>query len=66
MRKSLITSFLFIVFFTTTCFAQKNVRDSLITIGINQIYSIKFVKADSTFKTLSDKFPNDPAGIFFL
>ena len=66
MRKSLITSFLFIVFFTTTYFAQKNVRDSLITIGINQIYSIKFVKADSTFKTLSDKFPNDPAGIFFL
>ncbi|HED07078.1 MAG TPA: hypothetical protein ENI57_03075 [Ignavibacteria bacterium] len=59
-------SFLLIVFFTGTYFAQSNVKDSLITIGINQIYNVKFEKADSTFKTLRDKFPNDPAGIFFL
>ncbi len=66
MRKRLIISFLLIVFFTGTYFAQSNVKDSLITIGINQIYNVKFEKADSTFKTLRDKFPNDPAGIFFL
>lgn len=66
MRKRLIISFLLIVFFTGTYFAQSNVKDSLITIGINQIYNVKFEKADSTFKTLRDKFPKDPAGIFFL
>lgn len=66
MRKRLITSLLLIVFFTGTYFAQSNVKDSLITIGINQIYNVKFERADSTFKTLRDKFPNDPAGIFFL
>ena len=66
MRKSLITFFLFIVFFTDTYFAQNYVRDSLITVGINQIYNIKFDRAGSTFKTLRNKFPNDPAGIFFL
>ncbi len=66
MRKSLITSCLLTLLFTANIFAQNDVRDSLITVGINQIYSVKFDKADSTFRTLKDKFPDDPAGVFFL
>ena len=40
-------------------------RDSLITIGINQIYGIKFDSARITFGKVLRKYPDDPAGKFF-
>jgi len=66
MSKSFITSFLLTVFLTVNCFAQNNLKDSLITVGIKQIYSIKFVEAESTFDSLKENFPQNPAGDFFL
>jgi len=66
MRKSINITSLFILFFAVNCFAQNNLRDSLITKGINQIYSIKFPEAEKTFNSLKKNFPNDPAGNFFL
>ena len=66
MRKSINITSLFILFFAINCFAQNNFRDSLITTGINQIYSIKFLKAEKTFNLLNENFPKDPAGDFFL
>lgn len=66
MRKSINITSLFILFFAVNCFAQNNLRDSLITKGINQIYSIKFPEAEKTFNSLKKIFPNDPAGNFFL
>jgi len=46
-------------------FAQSTQYDSLITAGIKQIYSLKYTKADSTFKYVQQKYPNQPAGKFF-
>lgn len=40
--------------------------DSLVTSGIKQIYNIKFSEAKSTFDLLSVKYPDHPAGKFFL
>lgn len=39
--------------------------DSLITVGINEIYNIKFDKAVKTFSVLEKEYPEHPAGKFF-
>jgi len=39
--------------------------DSLIHTGINQIYSLEFEQADSTFQILKTEYPNHPATKFF-
>ena len=56
----------FILFFTSPSFAQKTEFDSLVVKGIKQIYSIKFSAAEKTFQTLTNNYPNHPAGKFFL
>jgi len=40
--------------------------DSLVTAGINQIYSIKFTEAEKTFQILQKEYPKHPAGKFFF
>ena len=54
------------LFFTAQSFAQKTEFDSLIVTGTKQIYSINFSAAEKTFQTLTNRYPNHPAGKFFL
>lgn len=51
--------------FSTTLFSQSKKLDSLITVGIHQIYSIKFDEAEATFSLVQKKYPKHPAGKFF-
>lgn len=46
-------------------FGQTAHFDSLIHTGINQIYSLEFEQADSTFQILKKEFPKHPATKFF-
>ena len=66
MRKCFIISFFVSIILSRISFAQTDIRDSLITSGIDQIYSIKFEQAENTFQNLKNKFPSDLAGTFFL
>jgi tetratricopeptide (TPR) repeat protein len=45
--------------------AQVTEFDSLINIGINQIYNIKFDEAEKTFSKVNNLYPTHPAGKFF-
>ncbi len=54
-----------LLFLSTSIFSQTNKLDSLITSGIHQIYSIEFDKAEKTFTTVREEFPEHPAGKFF-
>jgi tetratricopeptide (TPR) repeat protein len=57
---------LFAILLFTSVYAKNNGRvDSLILAGINQIYSIKFEEAYSTFDKLREVDPHNPAGKFF-
>ena len=57
---------LFSILIISSVYAQKNSSvDSLIQVGINQIYSVKFEEAYSTFDTLREVAPHNPAGKFF-
>jgi len=66
MRKCFIISLFISTFLTQISFAQTDIRDSLITTGIDQIYSIKFKLSESTFQTLKNNFPSDLSSTFFL
>ncbi|MEI7811565.1 MAG: tetratricopeptide repeat protein [Ignavibacteria bacterium] len=57
---------LFIVVATTSLRAQPDRFDSLVTIGINKIYNIKFDEAERVFKGVIADYPSRPAGKFFL
>ena len=46
-------------------YAQDTRFDSLITAGVDQIYSIKFAQAQQTFSIVQKEYPNHPAGKFF-
>lgn len=46
--------------------AQNSKFDSVVIQGINQIYNIKFEKAEKTFRGLIADYPKHPAGRFFL
>ncbi len=61
----MIKKILFLFLLSTTIIAQNTNYDSLITAGINQIYNIKFKKAEATFLTVQKEFPQEPAGKFF-
>lgn len=61
----MIKKILFLFLLSTTIIAQSTNYDSLITAGINQIYNIKFKKAEATFLTVQKEFPQKPAGKFF-
>ena len=54
-----------ILILNTNIFSQVQRLDSLINIGIHQIYSIKFDEAEKTFSVLQIEFPNHPSGKFF-
>ena len=64
MRVFFSTIFLLLTF-TFQVLPQGRELDSLITAGVNQIYGIKFKDADSTFKLVMKKYPDNPAGVFF-
>lgn len=64
--KNLLLSALFIFTLSTGTFAAQGKYDSLVTRGIKQIYSIKFEKAEKTFRELIADYPGHPAGRFFL
>ena len=65
--KSIILSVLtLLLFFTVSVFPQKPGYDSLVTAGINQIYSIKFTEAEKTFQLLKKDYPTHPASRFFF
>ena len=58
-------AFVLMLFYFNTAFSQTVKFDSLVNTGINQIYNIKFAKAESTFDQLEKDFPKHPAGKFF-
>ena len=64
----LITSFifLFLFFYQGGLNAQGSKFDSVVVQGIEQIYNIKFEKAEKTFRGLIADYPKHPAGRFFL
>jgi tetratricopeptide (TPR) repeat protein len=64
----LITSFifLFLFFYQGGLNAQGSKFDSVVVAGIEQIYNIKFEKAEKTFRGLIADYPKHPAGRFFL
>ncbi len=64
-----IFSFLFIlilIFCQSGLNAQPSKFDSVVVTGIEQIYNIKFEKAEKTFRRLIADYPKHPAGRFFL
>ncbi len=64
--KNLLIIFLFVtLFYNKNYFAQDQRFDSLITAGVDQIYSIQFEKAKSTFAIVKKDYPQHPAGNFF-
>lgn len=58
--------FLFILLFSFSTFAQNSDFDSRVKDGIKQIYNIKFMEAEKTFRSVIADYPNQPAGRFFL
>lgn len=64
MKKILLIILTFL-FFNQDYFAQDQKFDSLITAGIDQIYSIKFDQARTTFAVVKKNYPQHPAGNFF-
>ncbi len=56
---------LIIFFFASYVFPSDEKFDSLITVGINQIYDIKFEHAHETFSAVRELYPQHPSGYFF-
>lgn len=65
MKKYLLIKIIIALLFTTSLFAETTRFDSLINVGINQIYSLEFKKAENTFQIVQQEFPKHPAGKFF-
>jgi tetratricopeptide (TPR) repeat protein len=64
--RNLLLSFLIFAAFSVSANAQDGKFDSLASLGVRQIYSIKFDQAEKTFRTLIADYPDHPAGRFFL
>ncbi len=62
MKKLLII----VILLNLSTFAQNSDLDSRIDTGIKQIYNIKFLDAEKTFRALMADYPQHPAGRFFL
>jgi len=58
--------FLLIILFPFFSIAQNSDFDSRVNDGIKQIYNIKFMEAEKSFRSLIADYPNQPAGRFFL
>ncbi|HPN36978.1 MAG TPA: tetratricopeptide repeat protein [Melioribacteraceae bacterium] len=57
---------LFVVFCLNFQILAQNSRfDSLITIGVEQIYNLQYSNAESTFKIVTKEYPKSAAGLFF-
>jgi tetratricopeptide (TPR) repeat protein len=65
MRKKELTYLLFILLISVNVDAQNTRFDSLITIGIEQIYNLQYSAAESTFKVVAKDYPKSAAGLFF-
>ena len=61
----IFTLAIYFSFFTGKLSAQNVEFDSLVNVGITQIYNIKFDQAENTFKYLEKKYPTHPASKFF-
>ena len=59
-------SVLIILILSINVLAQTTDFDSRVNVGIKQIYNIKFIDAEKTFRSVMADYPNDPAGRFFL
>lgn len=66
MKKIFLSLLIILFFFSNNLFSQSAKVDSIITIGIKQIYSIQFPAAEETFRRLIGDYPELPAGRFFL
>ena len=66
MKKYFTSVALLIIILITGVNAQDTKFDSLVIIGIRQIYNIRFEKADETFHKLIADYPHHPAGKFFI
>ncbi len=66
MRLTACFIFLFLFFYQSGLNAQGSKFDSVVVAGIEQIYNIKFEKAEKTFRGLIADYPKHPAGRFFL
>ncbi len=64
--KILLLSVVIFAVFSIAAHAQGDKFDSLATMGVRQIYSIQFEKAEKTFRALIADYPDHPAGRFFL
>lgn len=58
--------FLFILLCSFSIFAQNSDFDSRVNTGIKQIYNIKFIEAEKTFRSVMADYPKHPAGRFFI
>lgn len=64
--KKIIFVFIAAAVLSSVSTGQKSaVFDSLIYSGIDQIYSLRFEEARTTFKSLNKNYPNHPSGKFF-
>ncbi len=64
--KNLFLSALIFLSLSITANARDGKYDSLATMGVKQIYDIKFEQAEKTFRELIADYPDHPAGRFFL
>ena len=62
----MLKKLLFLIFTVSCTILPKPKYDSLVTVGINQIYSIKFTEAEKTFQVLKKEYPKHPASRFFF
>ena len=65
MKNALLTVLVLIIL-SAPAYSQGTKFDSLASMGIKQIYDIKFNQAEKTFRELIADYPDHPAGRFFL
>lgn len=66
MKSFILLVCTFLILFSFNAYSQKPTYDSLVNVGINQIYSIKFNDAERTFQVLKKEYPKHPASRFFF
>jgi tetratricopeptide (TPR) repeat protein len=66
MRSITLSVLAIVLLFQINAYSKKPSYDSLVTAGINQIYSIKFNEAEKTFLLLQKEYPRHPASRFFF
>jgi len=66
MKSITLSVLALVLIFQMNAYSKKLTYDSLVTAGINQIYSIKFTEAEKTFQLLKKEYPKHPASRFFF